>query len=49
MKPGSIKHESSTKHTVVVPQCSNPEVVKPIPKQAPQKQQNIKQLKIDET
>ena len=49
MKPGPIKHESSTKQTVAEPQCSNQEVVKPTPKQAPQKQQNIKQLKIDET
>ena len=44
-----FKHDSSTKQAVVDPQCSNPEVVKPISKQAPQKQQNRKQLKIDET
>ena len=37
------------KQTVAEPQCSNPEVVKSISKPAPQTQQNIKQLTIDET
>ena len=49
MKPALIKHDSSTKQMVPEPQWSNPKVVMPISKQAPQKQQNRKQLKIDET